>query len=250
MSTPKNINDVLYIKELGYSFSTTGEEADPIPIVLDATTQYSKSYQAQVTDSPVGDKTDRSDHYRVKPPKLSFTGIISNLDIGIYSQWAMNSESNQQVNTQYREAGGYSASFTSPETGFQRGQQYVERLERILRDKILIEVRVPRGLTTTNCLITNLDISTSRTIGDAFKIKVSVKQVDILQGHIVNKPAPDVSSVVTDSVDKGVITSYDASVSNEQGVLNLENLNTTLNSGVNISLDNSTSNQGLERFTN
>jgi len=205
-----NLNDVLYIKELGYNFSSTSSEVDLIPIVLDATINYSKKYSATVSNSPVGNKTDRADHYRVKPSSISFSGNISNLDIGIYSEWAMNSvdastqRSNQEDaknRAELEEALG-NHTYTS-EGGTSRAQQYVERLEKLIKNKVLIELRVPDGLTTTNCLLTSLDISRNTKSGDGFSISATATQIQIIDGVIISEPAPDIKDTVAKKEEGG-----------------------------------------------
>lgn len=181
------LGNLVHIVEMGLNFSTTEEEANVEPIILDATIEFTKTFTAQVTTNPVGDKSDRADHYHLDPITINISGVVSNDSINVY-EWA-------------RSFGGTA-----------RAQQYVERMQRLFETKRLVEIRMPDGLTTENCLITSLTISRDPQWSNGFKVDISAQQIQVLTGEITKKPNNAKKDKVTKTAKKGTQSTTDATL--------------------------------------
>lgn len=184
----RQLDNMVHIVETELQFSADGQVTNADPIVLDATESFSKTTTGRVTDNPVGDKSDRGDHYRVYSPSLKFSGVISNdmmvslLGLGgatpVYD-WLFSEESEA------------------------RCQQYIERLQKIFDEKRMVEIRMPDGLTTSNCLITSLTVSRAKGWDNGFRISIAAKQVQVSTDGIQATPIATEKDVVEEPVDAG-----------------------------------------------
>lgn len=203
----RQLDNLVQIVETELQFSSDTQTTDTTPIVLDATEQYSKSFTAKVTDNPVGDKSDRADNYRVYSPTLSFSGVISNdLMVSLFGLGGA--------------TGVYDWAF-GEEDSSARCQQFVERLDKIFQDKRMVSIRMPDGLTTNNCMITDLNITRDRSQQNGFKIAIKAKQLDVRTTVILSSPQPTSKDIVEEPSDAGNKTGqqfdqYDGLIVGEQ----------------------------------
>ena len=175
-------DNLVYIREQGIQFDGkdgVGSE----DIILDATTHYSKSWKGKATENPVGDKTDRADHYRTYSPNLSFRGVISEDAVGLYP-WIKSIGENRLVSM-------------------------VERLEKLVKDKKLIEVYMPDGLATDNCVITSLEIRRDTNWSNGFYVNISLKQIQLVTGVTTSTPAPEDADLTAGETNTGIKTGRD-----------------------------------------
>lgn len=190
-------DNMVQIIEMGIHFSvdssgnTTPSTAQGSegPIILDATEEYGKTYSAQLTTHPVSDKTDRADHYQVDPVTLQFSGVISNDSIRIY-EWASGLGS-----------------------GTSRCQAYIERLEKIFKEKILVEIRLPDAPSTENCMITSLSITRDSQWSNGFRVSITAQQFMLASGVITTAPNPIQKDAVAKTPNSGSNTTKNATVS-------------------------------------
>lgn len=192
-------DNTVQIIEMGIHFSvdsdgntvTTTPQGSEGPIILDATEEYGKSYSAQVTTHPVSDKTDRADHYQVDPVTLQFSGVISNDSINIY-EWA-----------------------DGLGVGTSRCQAYVQRLEKIFKEKILVVIRMPDTPSTENCMITSLSITRDVQWSNGFRVSITAQQIMLASGAITTAPNPIKQDAVAKTPNSGSNTSKNAKVVKE-----------------------------------
>lgn len=189
-------DNMVQIIEMGIHFSVdsdgntvpTTPQGSEGPIILDATEEYGKSYSAQVTTHPVSDKTDRADHYQVDPVTLQFSGVISNDSIRIY-EWA-----------------------AGLGVGTSRCQAYIQRLEKIFKEKILVEIRMPDTPSTENCMITSLSITRDSQWSNGFKVSITAQQIMLASGAITTAPNPIKQDAVSETPNSGSNTTKSTEV--------------------------------------
>lgn len=159
------------------AMEVTNSQTPLDPIILDATEDYGKSLSAQITSHPVGDKTDRADHYHVNPITIDISGVISNDKLHIYN-WVRNLGQNVL-------------------------QQTVERLEGIVNKKILVRIEIPDTPVVDNCLITSLSITRDSRLSNGFRVNITAQQITVLTGEITKEPVPDKKDAVQEETNTG-----------------------------------------------
>lgn len=192
-------DNMVQIIEMGIHFSVSSNggttpanlQESEGPIILDATEEYGKSYSAQLSTHPVSDKTDRADHYQVDPVTIQFSGVISNDSIRIY-EWA-----------------------AGLGTGTSRCQAYIERLEKIFKEKILVEIRLPDAPSTQNCMITSLSITRDAQWSNGFKVSITAQQFILTSGSITTAPNPIKKDAVAKTPNTGSNTSRSTKVTKQ-----------------------------------
>lgn len=173
------LSNLVYIQETGVQFNAEQGVVDLDPIVLDATEHFSRDTRASVSDSPVADKSDRADHYRVYRPTFKIKGVISNDSISPVT-W-----------------------LTSLFSSKSRIQQVVERLDRIINEKRLVKVYMPDGLEAPNCLLSNLNVSRDKNQSNGFYITINAKQVQLIESQIASVPIAEDSDLLAEAKDGG-----------------------------------------------
>lgn len=173
------------VTDLISGVTTTGaigsaNTAKPDYIILDATTTFSKTFRAKVSDNPVADNTQRADNYRVYTPTIKISGVISNDAIDLYA-WAES-------------------------LGTARAQKFVERLENIFKNKTLVDILIPDGLDTRNCMIESLVISRDKKWSNGFYVEISAKEVELVKDIIVALPDLSIRNKVAAKKSAGTIT--------------------------------------------
>lgn len=172
----RQIDNLVYIQETGLQFNGEVGVNDTDPIILDATEKFSKNIKGAASENPMADKSDRSDNYRVYNPTLKFSGVISNDTVSMYP-WTGDSGA--------------------------KAQQLVQRLEKIFEDKKLVEIYMPDGLRTINCLLTSLDISRDVNWGNGFYIEITAKQIQLVYTNITTEPVTEDKDIVSGNKDGG-----------------------------------------------
>lgn len=176
----RKLDNLVYIIEQGLGVGDNGQELEGAssPIILDATTDFGKKFSAQTTSNPVGDKTDVSDNYRVMPPTLSFSGVISN-DVVNFYPWLSSTQSDT------------------------RAQEYVERIQRIIEQKLVVECYMPDGLRTKNCMITDFEARRDKSWSNGFYVDITLKRLDVVSGSVTRKPSDETADGLAGTVQSG-----------------------------------------------
>lgn len=200
----RKLDNQVYIIEQGLGLSDSGDELAGAsqPIILDATTDFSKKFSAQVTTNPVGDNTDVSDNYRVMPPTLSFSGVISN-DVVNFYPWLNSTQSDT------------------------RAQGYVERLQKIIEQKLLVECYMPDGLRTKNCMITEADIRRDKDWSNGFYVDITLKRIDIVTGSVTSKPSDETADGLEDTNQSGSKTTREYSPKEQNPIVTKSTYNSS-----------------------
>ena len=180
----KKLDSLVYIIEQP-DVIVNDEEAEVTQIILDATTDYSKKVTARVSTNPVGDKSDVSDHYRVMPHTLSFSGVISN-DVVKFYPWLSSGESAN------------------------RAQEYVEKIEKIIAKKSLVTCYMPDGLMTTDCLITSFTARRDVSWSNGFNVEMTLQRITTLTGSVSSKPSDDTADSLSGTSNNGSKTTTTA----------------------------------------
>ena len=142
-------------------------------LILDASIDESYTSGAQVTDFPVENGADITDHARILPRTLSINGIISDspLPLQTLSFDAFTS--------------GLGSSVLAQTLGFATRSQlgYLE-LERLKNDRVPFDVVT--GLDVySNVLITSLNVTRNSSTGRALSFRMTVKEVTLVDTQIV-----------------------------------------------------------------
>ncbi len=174
----KQLGNLIYIQPqeeyvLGSSLPIAGTELEAKNLlVLTATEEYSRTESSEVTNYPVGDGTDRSDHVREQGSTLSFSGVISPDILGGHTALGV---------------------AVSPE-------QYVQRVRQLMSLKRLVTIYMPDGLTASNCEITNFMSTRSSDVANGFKIRITAQRLLLADDNIIVVPFND---TVSRGVSKG-----------------------------------------------
>lgn len=174
------------------SMGQTKIEAQKPPIILDATEEYSKNLAASVTSHPVGDKTDRADHYHVNPLTVELSGVISNDKLHVYN-WVNNLSGKSPI------------------------QQTVLRLEGLVNNKTLIRIEIPDTPTVENCMITSLSITRDNKLSNGFRVKLTAQQIMVIDEDILKEPAKDKKDSVQEKTESCNRTTTDKGIGSGEG---------------------------------
>lgn len=154
----------------GYNSSGVPSQNES-PLLLDATSEVSITYQTQVTNYYVNSGQDNTDNVQNQPRLISFSGVISD-DEGLYSFITSR-------------AGG-------SET--HKATTYQQVIASAVRDKELFSVHIPNVGVITNCVITNCRFSTNKNRYNAFEVSISLKEIRLADEKPDN---PDITVVDT-----------------------------------------------------
>jgi len=174
-------DNLVRIFESDKNFSADKSTKEEEPIILDATVSFTKNYSASISNNPVGDKSDRANHYHLEPLTINVSGVVSNDSVDIYS-WA-------------KSIGGTA-----------RSQLIVERLEKIVKEKILINIFMPDSSKTENCLITSLSINRDAQWSNGFRIEIAAQQIKLITDEITGTPIPEKEDAVSEESNGGSST--------------------------------------------
>ena len=144
-------------------------------VVLDATTTETHTGTAQVTDHPVEDGADISDHIIQQPDQIDIVGIVTNTPIGIVERIGnilAGAESGGP-------AGAASAAF-DPE----RAEDAYNVL-RELKDTGTLVTITTKLRTYENMAITRVSVSRDARTGDAVPLAISAREVRTVEGLAV-----------------------------------------------------------------
>lgn len=174
------------------SMEASQTESAPIPIILDATEEYGKNLSAQITNHPVGNKTDRADHYYVNPLTIDISGVISNDKLNSVYNWIK-------------------------DRGKTTLQQMVETLEKLVTEKQLVRIEIPDTPVVDNCLITSLSITRDSRMSNGFRVELSAQQIEVIKSDIIKEPVADKRDSTSETTKTGNRTTSSVAEAAEAG---------------------------------
>jgi len=153
---------------------------------IDATISLSYRREAALTEYPVEDGADITDHYVIKPKMLSVQGVVSNTPLEFY-EGAINVATGVIPNATVRalSAGASSAGQLLIRRGANRGEPAKRAYNYLneLMDKKIPFTFVTRYEAYKNMLITSLDISRSTGTGDSLPFSCELREVRIVSAR-------------------------------------------------------------------
>lgn len=176
------------------TFRENNSDTDILPI--DCTVSRSTNFENELTQHPVEDGPDVTDHIRSKPITMQIEGIISESPLGIEGQKAgLVSSGASYAN---RAVGGFKGAAGSTIVGagagklgaklFQSGGSPAElgrkALENLITQKIRFRIAIGTRI-LDNMVMTRLSIPEDNQIGQALKFTATIQQIMVVTGETV-----------------------------------------------------------------
>jgi hypothetical protein len=162
-------------------FYTTAQ-GQVVSIQLDASLEETHRDETEITDSPVEQGIDISDHIRAKPTHLTIKGMVTN--------WPTNAGNGTRSQSVQLPSGGTFQNSTLAAWVAGRAEQAYEQLLQ-LKAGVLVSVTTTLR-TYGNMALQSLEVPRSAKIGDSVQFTASFKEVQIVQNQTVQiARAPD-----------------------------------------------------------
>jgi len=156
-------------------------------LILDATMSLNTKVAATVTDHPVEDGINITDHVRDEPDRYTIEGVVSRTPIlGTADLVTLNAASLGSIST--------------------RDEDAWQALYQMLKSHVFVYVLTPDEL-IENLVIESLDRNKTADIGEAMKVTIGVKQIAIVYATEAELPTRPAAQSKTS--DKGPVTAED-----------------------------------------
>ena len=175
-----------YLKEQE-GFTTSGTFVDPTKdlesaILLSSTSQFKLSRRSEVSSFPVAkNNSTSSDNVREHGAVINISGVISDQLFGL-AEFLFSSQKTK-----------------SPE-------DYAAEIKKFQKERKLVSVHLPDGLTTNNCVITSSSFTRDKKVANGFNVELSLQELLITNNTPVAPKAGGVENQASDTAAKGADT--------------------------------------------
>lgn len=136
---------------------------------LDATEEFTRNSKASVSSNPISDGTNANDNITVDPKDVSFSGIISDDKVKVYTDVSINLNSFNNKITDVTE-------IFNENISTETAASYVAAIDEIFDSKRLISISLPDGISFKEAVLTSFSVNRTKTEGNGFKISISAQE--------------------------------------------------------------------------
>lgn len=188
------VSFLLNLNQVRTTFRENNSDTDILPV--DVTTQRTTNFENDMTQHPVEEGPDVTDHIRTKPITMSIDGLISESPISLDSQKAGLISSGASYSN--RALGGFKGGFGSAAVGagagkvgaklFQSGGTPAEIGRKVLEDLVTSKKRFRVAVGNRildNMVMTRLSIPEDNQTGRALKFSCTLQQIRVVTGETI-----------------------------------------------------------------